>query len=313
MTSRMLQISGVMAFSLVLAGCHEIGNWGDSNRFKEDFQYSYDLQPGGRLSVENLNGPVEIIGQDSGKVEITGTKYASNEQILKAMKIDIVSSPDGIRIRTVSPSGHRGNHGARYVIRVPRRIDLDRIGSSNGSIRVDGIEGTARLRTSNGSVKVFQLKGNAEIDTSNASIELNEQVGSVVAHTSNGSIKADGVRGYFEATTTNASINARVTDPEPNRPVKLESSNGSITLAMDAVRANDIHLNTSNASITLRLPGDVNAQLKAQTSNSSIRNDLESALKVSQASKTKLEGTLGSGGPLIDLSTSNGHIDLQRL
>jgi len=298
--------------AFLLVGCDAM-ELGDSQRFHEDFHYSYDLQPGGRISLENMNGSVEIIGQDTNKVDISGTKYASTEQVLQAMKIDVVASGDSVRIRTVPPSGHRGNHGARYVIRVPRRVELDRIGSSNGSIRVDGVEGTVRLRTSNGSVRAFRVKGPAEIETSNASIELFEQVGSVVAHTSNGSIKADGVKGYFEATTSNGSIDARVTDPEPDRPVKLESSNGGIKLAMDTIRNNDIRASTSNSSITLRLPSAVNARLKARTSNGSINNELGALLNAGQTSKTHLEGTLGSGGPTIDLSTSNGRINLQKL
>ena len=304
--------NGLVLGSLLLIGCDDM-EWGDSQRYKEDFQYSYNLRPGGRISLENLNGAIEIIGQETDKVDVSGTKYASTEQVVQAMKIDIVASGDSVRIRTVSPSGHRGNHGARYVIRVPRRVDLDRITSSNGSIRIEAVEGTARLRTSNGSVRVLQLKGPVEIDTSNGSIELNEQTGSVVAHTSNGSVRAEGVKGYFEATTSNGSINARLTDPEQGRPVKLESSNGGITLAMDAVRSNDIRINTSNSSITLRVPSAVNAQLKAHTSNSSINNEFDTLVKSGQSSKTHVEGTLGRGGPLIDLSTSNGRINLLKM
>jgi len=48
---------------LLLSGC-DAADWGDSRKFTEDFTFTYDLQPGGRLSVENFNGAVEIYSWD---------------------------------------------------------------------------------------------------------------------------------------------------------------------------------------------------------------------------------------------------------
>ncbi len=294
-----------------LAGC-EFENFVDSDRFKEDFSYSYPLKSGGKLSVENFNGSVEITGWEKDSVQVTGTKNAATEELLQAIKIDIVPSADAVRIRTIRPSERRGNMGARYVIRVPFKTELERVESSNGQIRVEGVEGMARLRSSNGSVKVWKAHGPLEATTSNASIDVQEFSGSAVLKTSNGSIKADGIRGYFEATTSNASIDARLLEIEGARPIKLGSSNGSITLALEALKGNDIIANTSNAGITVKLPSAIGAQVKASTTNSSITTDFDVSVRGTQ-SKNQLEGTIGSGGPTLDLSTSNGSIKLLRL
>src|SRR4051794_1407033 len=186
--SRRWLIAPLAVLSFVLAGCEDFGDWGDSSRYKEDFQYSYNLSPGGKLSLENLNGAVEIQGWDQSKVEITGTKYASSEALVKALKIDVVSSPDSIRVRTIPPSGHRGGMGARYSIRVPRRTEIERVVSSNGKIQIENVDSAARLRTSNGSVRVTGTKGNLDVETSNASVELSNHDGPAVVHTSNGSV-----------------------------------------------------------------------------------------------------------------------------
>jgi len=310
--SRRLQASSVAVLSFFLAGCEDWGEWGDSSRYKEDFQYSYNLKPGGRISLETLNGAVEVTGWDQNKVEITGTKYASSEGLLSALKIDVVSTPDSVRIRTIPPSGHRGGMGARYTIHVPRQTEIERIVSSNGKIQIDNVDSAARLKTSNGSVRVNRTKGNLEVETSNASVELNQHSGPAVIHTSNGSVRADQVKGYFEATTSNASIDARVTDPEPGRPIKLESSNGSITVAFESLRNNDVRATTSNSSITLRLPSAIGAQVRAKTSNSSITTDFDVNMRGS-ISKNSIEGTIGSGGPNIELATSNGSIRIQKI
>ncbi|MBI4873856.1 MAG: DUF4097 family beta strand repeat protein [Acidobacteria bacterium] len=296
---------------LVLTAC-DIEDFGSVNQQKEDFQRTLSMKPGGRLSVESFNGSIEIRGGDGDAVEISGTKYAATRELLEALKIDIVSGADSVRIRTVRPSDRRGNLGARYVIRVPRRTELDRIDSSNGSIRVETIEGGARLKTSNGSVRVDRLKGSVEIQTSNGGVELIELSGAATLRTSNGTIRTDGVRGAFDATTSNGRIEARISEPEARKPIKLSTSNGSVSLTVDSLNDNEIRASTSNSSITLRLPPSLNARLMARTSNGSIQNDYDLRGEGVRISKHSAEGQIGSGGPLIDLSTSNGPIRLVR-
>lgn len=302
----------LVAFSVaVLTGC-DIEDFGSVNQQKEDFHRSLTMKPGGRLSVENFNGSIEIRGGEGDTVEISGTKYAPTQDLLDALKIDIVSSADSVRIRTVRPVDRRGNLGARYIIQVPRKTVLDRIESSNGSIRVETIDGDARLRTSNGSVRLDRLKGAAEVQTSNGSIELVDHGGPAILRTSNGSIRADAIRGAFEATTSNSRIEARLVEPEAHKPIKLTTSNGGINLTVDALNDNEIRASTSNSSISVRMPPSLNAKLVARTSNGSIQSDFDLNVQGGKLSKHYVEGTLGSGGPLIDLATSNGAIRLVR-
>lgn len=300
----------VACFSIFTACDFE--NFVQSDRYKEDFNYSYDLKPGGTVTLESLNGAVEITGWEKNEVQISGAKYASTQELLSSLKVDIMPSADSVRIRVVRPSERRGGMGARFVLRVPRQARLDRIETSNGGIRIEGLEGEFRLRTSNGGVKIFKSKGPLEATTSNASIDVQDFDGSAVLHTSNGGIKADGVRGRFEADTSNAGIDARLTSLEPGRPVKAHTSNGHISLAFDAFKGNDVIADSSNGGITLRLPSDVSAQLNASTSNSSITTDFDVNVRGTQ-SKHRLEGTIGAGGPRIDLTTSNGSIRIARL
>src|SRR5690349_15515326 len=145
-----LRSAAAVAPLLLLAACDEF-DFGDFDRYKEDFHYSYPLSSGGRFSLESFNGSVEITTWDKDSVEINGTKYARSQQALKDIKIDIVPSPSAVQVRTQVAFGTR-NAGAKYSIRVPHRIQLDRVVSSNGSIRVEDVEGLASLRSSNGSI-----------------------------------------------------------------------------------------------------------------------------------------------------------------
>ncbi len=307
---RLVAALALVPFLLALSGC-EFAEWGNAQRFQEDFAHSYPLKSGSRLYVENFNGSVEIAGWDQETAGISGTKYASTENARNALRIDIVTSGDSIRIRTVRPSGHRGNMGARYVIKVPSRTSLDRVDSSNGSVYIHDIEGNARVRTSNGRVHVVRLKGPLDASTSNASLEIEEVQGPVTAHTSNGHVNATDVSNGLDVSTSNGGIEAFLTSVQPETPIKLATSNGGVKLTMDSLSRNEIEATTSNASITIRMPATLNANLKARTSNASISTDFDVTSK-GQIGKHVLEGTIGGGGSLLTLRTSNGSIRIAK-
>jgi DUF4097 and DUF4098 domain-containing protein YvlB len=299
------------ALLLFAVGC-DFEDLGSSDRYTADFHYSYPLKSGGRLSVENFNGSIEIASWDQDSVDISGVKYAGTPELRDAIKIDIVNTPDSVHVRTVRPSERHGNMGAKYVIKVPRKIELERITSSNGGIRVNDTEGPARLRSSNGVIHATNLKGTLDVQTSNGGIEVMDLDGPAVLKTSNGRVHAEGVRGSLEASTSNGGITVHLAKAEGGRPVKLDTSNGSIDLTMDNHNQNDVYASTSNAGITVHMPPSIAARLRAHTSNGSISSDFDVKVQ-GQISKHNLEGTIGEGGPVLDLSTSNGSIHLEKL
>ena len=302
-------VAAVAAALAFLTACdlEDLGDFGGSGRYTDEFHYAYPLKPGGRVSIENFNGSIEISSWTENSVEINGTKYAPTPEQLSALKIEVSAQPDTIYIRTVRPSERRGNMGARYVIRVPRQTQLDRVSSTNGPIRVWGVEGPARLRTTNGSVRAENMRGTLDAQTSNGGIEVRNQEGNTALRTTNGRIRAEAVKGPFEAFTTNGGVVAQVAKAGAERPVRVESSNGGVELTLDSADRGDVRVSTSNGGITLHLPEKMNARLIAATSNSTIRSDFDVQTQ-GPVSKHRLEGLLGTGGPVYDLSTTNGTI-----
>jgi hypothetical protein len=151
----------------------------------ESVHYSYPMQPGTRLTVENTNGSIEISGWDQNMIDISATKYADTDQVLAQLKVDVAVAADGVHISTVVPPESH-NVGVKYVLKVPRRAELAEIRSSNGSIRITEIEGAAILHTSNGSVHASKTRGKLEIGTSNGSVHIEENDGEKDVSTSNG-------------------------------------------------------------------------------------------------------------------------------
>jgi len=264
-------LPAVAAGLLLLSGC-DIEDFSGA-RYNKDFHYGFPLNAGGKVTIETFNGGIEVSGWDQNNVDISGSKYGPTPEIADQVEVTVDHSPASVSVRVQRPSIHRGNIGAKFVVKVPRTAIVDYLSSSNGSIRVTDATGPARLRTSNGGIRVAGLSGGLE------------------AHTSNGGITAE----------------LDKVDGE----VRLETSNGSIELRLPQSLREGVRAHTSNGGITVRLPEGVDARVSAHTSNAHVTSDFDVRMQ-GEIERHRMEGVIGKGGPLLDLSTSNGSIRLAR-
>src|SRR5207245_9779751 len=120
-------------------------------------------------------------------------------------------------------------------------------------------------------------------------VEVNGEPGhgDAEAHTVNGSVRLT-TTGLAVATTVNGSVNWTQGRAEWPNGAKFKTVNGGITLT---------------------LPGFLNAELRAETLNGSITADFPLTI-TGQVGPRRLRGTIGNGGPELNLSTVNGSIKL---
>ena len=265
-------LPAVAAGLLLLSGC-DIEDFSGA-RYDRDFHYGFPLSAGGRIMVETFNGGIEISGWDQNTVDISGTKYGPTQEMADSLDVSVDHTPGSVSIHVQRPSMHRGNIGAKFVIKVPRTAVIDTLTTSNGGIRVTDGVGPARLRTSNGGIRVAGLSGGLE------------------AHTSNGGITAD--------------------LDQVDREVRLETSNGSIEVRLPDRIREGVRAHTSNGGITVRLPEGLDARVSAHTSNAHVTSDFDVRMQ-GEIARNRMEGVIGKGGPLLDLSSSNGSIRLARM
>ena len=126
-----------------------------------------------------------------------------------------------------------------------------------------------------------------------------------VPRTVNGDVSAQGLTGTVDAQTVNGSI-----DVETSGMVSAQTVNGSIRVEMGRL-ADDVEFSTVNGGITVAITGDVDATLRAATMNGSIESDFPVTIQ-GKAGRRSLQGTLGKGGPRIDLESVNGSLRLRR-
>ena len=128
-----------------------------------------------------------------------------------------------------------------------------------------------------------------------------------VGRTVNGGIEASGITADAEAHTVNGGVELDATGT-----ARAETVNGGITARLGRTDwTGALTLKTVNGGIEMTMPEGLSADVKASTVNGDIQTDFPLTV-TGRISRRKLEGTIGSGGRLLELSTVNGGIELRK-
>lgn len=243
--------------------------------YREDFSKTLPLKAGDRFSLDNVNGSVAVATWKEDKVEIKAVKIARrSEKDLKEVEILVDEGPGSVSVKAVWPKfPRRANVNVEFEVLVPEGVVLDEVETTNGGIEISGRFLRIDAGTTNGSVRIENASGELDASTTNGSIIVNRFEGRIKADTTNGNIRLEGVA-FKDG-------------------VSADTTNGSITLAIDS-------------------PESLNADLKARTTNGSVSVDFPVTLKNLSQSRRRIEATIGQGGPLIELDTTNGSIKLTK-
>jgi hypothetical protein len=129
----------------------------------------------------------------------------------------------------------------------------------------------------------------------------------VTVNNTNGDLTVSGVSGDISAFTTNGNVIAESSEGA----VQATTSNGNIRVKAAKLPANGATYNTHNGNITVELPDGVNLNLVARTMNGGVNSDFD-VTATGSFSPRSLRGRIGSGGPVLTLTTSNGNISIRR-
>jgi DUF4097 and DUF4098 domain-containing protein YvlB len=239
--------------------------------YREEFSKSVPLKAGETFVLANVNGKVSVSTWRESRVEIKAVKIARDAaRDLKDVEIRVAESAGRVEVKAVWPKNRHDVHvSVNFEVRVPEDVNLKRVETVNGDVKVSGSFGAAVLGSTNGSVTAEGVRGALD------------------AETTNGGIRVVGLEGRLAAETTNGSI--RIEKLTFRDGVRAETTNGSIHLAFGSA-------------------GPVNATLRAETTNGHVSVDLPVTLKNLRRSRRMIEAQVGQGGPEIALCTTNGSI-----
>jgi DUF4097 and DUF4098 domain-containing protein YvlB len=278
----------------------------------------------GDLSVHDNNGNVEISGI-GGAADISD---GFGNIVFSDVHGRVNCTTNNGRVKGSSATGSsvtiRDSFGNIELDTISGALDAE---TSNGKISVRDARGSVTLKSSFGAIEASNIPKGIRAVTGNGGISLTDIGGDTFAKTSFGSVLADRINGNLTVENSNGSVTARNVkgDARVNTSfagVTLESIGGRITvddqngaISVTAIRpasgCRDISLKTSFSSIRVRIPEGVGYNLTARTSFGRISSELPVTSTGSIGGDT-LNGTIGSGGCQLQLTDSNGSIEIAK-
>ncbi len=288
---------------------------------EETIERSFNVKPGGTLTVDTQLGSIEVEGASGDRVEVKVIREVRNssrkqaQELWEKFPVNFRQSGDDVTVTAEYTDKNRLRRlwddlgrrlRVRFIITVPDVYNLD-LNTSGGSISAAGVEGQILSKTSGGSLNFDDISGDIRGRTSGGSVKIGRVDGDTEVHTSGGSITIRQARGEVRADTSGGSI----TVDEVMGTIQAETSGGSIKATITRQPQGACHLKTSGGSVTVTLAEDIAVSIDARTSGGRVHADLPVTLR-GEAKRTALEAELNGGGPELTLRTSGGSIYLKR-
>ncbi len=226
-----------------------------------EWRRSYELQPGGRVEVVNVNGGIDVQRSSGRTVEVVvvkrvraGSPEAAREA-LDRIEIAEEASPDTLKLETKLPRAaglfQSGGGEVRYTLKVPASTSV-RFRTVNGGIDLEDVDGTVWARTTNGGIKARAVGGPIDASTTNGGLDIEvtriadpgvtlsctnggitlrlprDARATISASVTNGGIDAQGLS-LDTAETSRRRLEARLNGGGP--AVRLSGTNGGIRIA----------------------------------------------------------------------------------
>ncbi len=155
----------------VSAGC-DIAMADFAEKETAEWRKTYELSPGGRVEIGNVNGRIKVRSGEGNTVEVVALKTAkagsvdAAKQTLGRIEIRESSSPDGIKVdthfdRASSSMFSHYNWQVEYTVRVPVAANV-KLSTVNGGVEITGVSGRVVAEATNGGVMARGISGTIE-------------------------------------------------------------------------------------------------------------------------------------------------------
>ena len=187
--------------------------------------------------------------------------------------------------------GRRNDLSVAMTLLVPRGAAV-RVATGNGAISVEQLGGAIDATTGNGRVQVQGTEGLVHVRTGNGDVEVRDARGAVQVSTGNGAVTVSTSAGPVDARSGNGDIDVRMSGAGERAPMRFSTGSGSVRLA---------------------LPASFNGELDASTGNGTVHNAFGPPIDDDSRNHHRVHATIGTGGPLVRVSTGNGGVEIRKL
>lgn len=241
----------------------------------QDFQKSYRLAQGSRVSIKNVSGDVIVKGYDGESIVVSGYKEGRDRD---QVSVEDLSDGSRVEVKVRYPERCNCNASVRFEVKVPRSInyEYDAFSSVSGNVEVHEAMGTIRAKSVSGNVNVKEVAGTVHANSVSGEVSVEQASGAVTAKSTSGNVRVDLLR--------------------------LEGSN-----------ANRMEFGSVSGNVEVKMPGSIGAEVEMSTLSGSLETDFPITIEKKEFGPGRsARGRIGDGMRTLRLSSVSGNIYLRR-
>ncbi len=252
----------VIAASAAAGGC-DLAMAHYNEKDTAEWRKTYELQPGGRLEISNVNGKIDVEPSTGNTVEVVAEKSAragskeAAKSALERVEIRESVSASNVRIdtkiqREAGGLFSRAQVNVHYMVKVQTGLEV-RFSTVNGGIELTGLKGRITAETTNGGVKARDISGSIDASSTNGGVEVDlaqmpesgvklgctnggislklpaDARATISARITNGGIDTSGLKIETVGESTRRQLDGRLNGGGPR--IEIEGTNGGIRIS----------------------------------------------------------------------------------
>jgi hypothetical protein len=277
------------------------------------FEKTFQVSGAVNLEVQTHSGDVIIRSGPAGSVSIRGKIYVGDHWLFGNRNTDVSDIEQHPPLRQDGNSIHIDYVNMRdvsvnYEITVPEETTI-RSHSGSGDQTIEGTRGNVDLQSGSGDVKLSRLTGEIRLQTGSGNVRAREISGPVRGGAGSGDIEVEeSGSGNIDLHTGSGNITAR----SIHGALRAEAGSGDITA--EGTQTGDWEIRTGSGNVHVKLPA--NAAFDANISTSSGTVDVDAPITTTvqgrvQDSRKTIVGKVRGGGPMLNLRTGSGDIQIR--
>jgi hypothetical protein len=305
----------------------------EHTEMKETIKKSFQVSPGGSLTVHSSIGTVEVQAVDSNTVniELVRTIKTANsseaDEIIKNLRLDFAQNGNDVNVIVNLPEEWDWERIKRlrldFNISIPRSYNLDV--RTVGIIKTSDLQGTVKLSTAGFSLTTGNVNGSLNLSSAGGPINVGDVNGPVTVSSAGGTIRMGYVNGELNAQSSGGSIAAgrvdgRVTAHSSGGSIRIEevtntieaiSLGGAVQTYISRQPQSESSFMTSGGSVNLRLAETVGASIDADAGEGNVLSDYPLP-RLHGTHGSAFLGDINGGGPKITIRTAAGNVTLRK-
>ncbi len=282
----------------------------------EDGRFERTLKVTGvpQVDVSTGSGDITIRQGDNTSIKVIGHIHRSHGWFSGSSDMDrvhrieqnppIEQTGNIVRIGRFSDPELRRNISIDFEVWLPRENTL-KANSGSGDVSVENLKSMLTVSTGSGNVRVNGNDGDVRANTGSGDVVLESISGNVNGETGSGNITL-GMNGNGTARlgTGSGDITAK------NVHGGLKAHTGSGNVHADGDVTSEWNVETGSGDVSVSFPQNAKFELNAQTGSGDLHINRDVMINGTQ-NPHRMHGKVNGGGPLVQLQTSSGNIDLR--